>query len=108
MSLTGGRLSVSMTGVGNHVHTAPGLPKKVMLTSPSLDQRVPSMRLPTMARSRAKTLLTLAAAGLMLAACADQATAPVASAPGTQERTSRFAPTDAQLDLVGVSDGVYT
>lgn len=66
------------------------------------------MRLPTMARSRAKTLVTLAAAGLMLAACADEATAPVASTPSTQERTSRFAPTDAQLDLVGVSDGVYT
>lgn len=66
------------------------------------------MRLPTMARSRAKTLVTLAAASLMLAACADQATAPVASTPSTQERTSRFAPTDAQLDLVGVSDGVYT
>lgn len=66
------------------------------------------MRLPTMARSRAKTLVTLAAASLMLAACADEATAPAASTPSTQERASRFAPTDAQLDLVGVSDGVYT
>ena len=66
------------------------------------------MRLPTMARSRAKTLIPLVAASLMVAACADEATAPVASTPSTQERTSRFAPTDAQLDLVGVSDGVYT
>ena len=66
------------------------------------------MRLPTMARSRAKTLIPLVAASLMLAACAEEATAPVASTSSTQERTSRFTPTAAQLDLVGVSDGVYT
>jgi hypothetical protein len=66
------------------------------------------MRLPTMARSRAKTLIPLVAASLLLAACADEATAPSASTPSTQERTSRFTPTAAQLDLVGISDGVYT
>jgi hypothetical protein len=61
-----------------------------------------------MARKRAKTLITLAAASLMLAACAEQATAPAASTSSSQERASRFTPTDAQLDLVGVSDGVYS
>jgi hypothetical protein len=66
------------------------------------------MRLPTMARSRAKTLVTLAGASLMLAACADVATAPVASAPTSQENASRFTPTAAQLALVGVSDGTYS
>jgi hypothetical protein len=66
------------------------------------------MRLPTMARSRAKTLITLAATSLMLAACAGEATAPVAPTLRTQERTSPFVPTDAQRALVGVVDGVYT
>jgi hypothetical protein len=66
------------------------------------------MRLPTTARSRAKTLITLAAASLMLAACAGDATAPVAPKNLTQEGTSPFVPTDAQRALVGVVDGVYT
>jgi hypothetical protein len=66
------------------------------------------MRLPTMARSKAKTLIPLAAASLMLAACAGEATAPVAPTLRTQERTSPFVPTDAQRALVGVVDGVYT
>ena len=66
------------------------------------------MRLPMMARSRAKTLITLAAASLMLAACAGDATAPVAPTLRTQERTSPFVPTDAQRALVGVVDGTYT
>jgi hypothetical protein len=66
------------------------------------------MRLPTMARSKANTLIPLAAASLMLAACAGEATAPVAPTLRTQERTSPFVPTDAQRALVGVVDGVYT
>lgn len=66
------------------------------------------MRLPTMARSRASTLTMLAAASLLLAACAGEATAPMTSASSSQESTSRFTPTSAQLDLVGVSDGVYS
>ena len=66
------------------------------------------MRLPMMARSRAKTLTMLAAASLMLAACAGEATAPVAPTLRTQERTSPFVPTDAQRALVGVTDGTYT
>ena len=65
------------------------------------------MRLPMMARSRAKTLTMLAAASLMLAACAGEATAPVAPTLRTQERTSPFVPTDAQRALVGVVDGTY-
>jgi hypothetical protein len=66
------------------------------------------MRLPMMARSRAKTLTMLAAASLMLAACAGEATAPVAPTLRTQERTSPFVPSGAQRALVGVSDGTYT
>src|SRR6478672_6639206 len=66
------------------------------------------MRLPTMARSRAKTLTMLAATSLMLAACAGEATAPVAPTLRTQERTSPFTPTDAQRALVGVADGTYS
>ncbi len=66
------------------------------------------MRLPTMARSRAKTLAMLATASFLLAACAEQATAPLASTTSSQESTSRFTPSAAQLDLVGVSDGIYS
>ena len=66
------------------------------------------MRLPTTARSKAKTLIPLVAASLILAACAGEATAPVAPTLRTQERTSPFVPTDAQRALVGVVDGVYT
>jgi hypothetical protein len=50
----------------------------------------------------------LAATSLMLAACAGEATAPVASPLRAQERTSPFVPTDAQRALVGVTDGSYT
>jgi hypothetical protein len=53
-------------------------------------------------------LTMLAATSLMLAACAGEATAPVASTLRTQERTSPFVPTDAQRALVGVTDGTYT
>lgn len=49
----------------------------------------------------------LAASSLMLAACAGEATAPVAPTLRTQERTSPFVPTDAQRALVGVVDGTY-
>ena len=66
------------------------------------------MRMPMVARSRARTLTMLAATSLMLAACAGEATAPVAPKNLTQEGTSPFAPTDAQLALVGVVDGTYT
>ena len=66
------------------------------------------MRLPTMARSRVKTLITLAATSLMLAACAGEATAPVAPAPHSLVRTSPFVPNGAQRALVGVADGTYT
>jgi len=66
------------------------------------------MRLPMMARSRAKTLTMLAAASLMLAACAGEATAPVAPTLRTQERTSPFVPSGAQRALVGVTDGTYS
>ena len=66
------------------------------------------MRLPTLARSRAKSFTMLAATSLMLAACAGEATAPVASTLRTQERTSPFVPTDAQRALVGVTDGTYS
>ncbi len=65
------------------------------------------MRLPTMARSKASTFTMLAAASLMLAACAGEATAPVARTLTTQQRTSPFVPTDAQRALVGVVDGTY-
>lgn len=50
----------------------------------------------------------LATASLLLAACAGDATAPVTSTLSSQESTSRFTPTSAQLDLVGISDGVYS
>ena len=66
------------------------------------------MRLPTLARSRAKTLTMLAATSLMLAACAGEATAPAAPTVRTQLRTSPFVPTGAQRALVGVADGTYT
>jgi len=66
------------------------------------------MRLPTLARSRAKTLAMLAATSLMLAACAGEATAPVAPTLRTLERTSPFVPTAAQRALVGVTDGTYS
>ena len=65
------------------------------------------MRLPTLARSRAKTLTMLAVTSVMLAACAGEATAPVAPTLRTQERTSPFVPTAAQRALVGVTDGSY-
>ena len=65
------------------------------------------MRLPTMARSRISTLSALALAGVLLAGCAGESTAPPA-ARMSQIRTSPFVPTDAQKALVGVSDGRYT
>ena len=50
----------------------------------------------------------LATASLMLAACAGEATAPVAPTLRTQERLSPFVPTGAQRALVGVTDGTYS
>jgi len=64
------------------------------------------MRLPMMARSRVSTLAVLALVGLVLTGCAD-ATAPKA-APWSELSTSPFKPGDAQMALVGVSDGTYS
>lgn len=66
------------------------------------------MRLPMMARARVSTLTMVAAAGLLLAGCAHETTAPGASAGESQLSRSPFAPTVAQKSLVGVADGVYT
>jgi hypothetical protein len=66
------------------------------------------MRLPMMARYRISTLSVLALAGVLLAGCAGESTAPSAFQKTSQLRTSPFAPTDAQKALVGVSDGTYT
>ena len=63
--------------------------------------------MPTKARS--KSLLTTLAAGVLLAACAGEATAPAAAkAPAvSQSRTSPFAPNGAAKALLGVADGTY-
>jgi hypothetical protein len=53
-------------------------------------------------------LTVLATTSVLLAACASEATAPVAPTLRTELRTSPFTPTDAQRALVGVTDGVYT
>jgi hypothetical protein len=66
------------------------------------------MRLPMMARYRIKTLTMLAAAGVLLTACAADSFKPAALQKTSQVKTSPFAPTDAQKALVGVSDGTYT
>jgi hypothetical protein len=67
------------------------------------------MRLPMKARPTF-SLLALATAGLMLAGCAGEATAPAAQqkASVSQLRTSPFVPTAAEKALVGVVDGTYT
>jgi hypothetical protein len=66
------------------------------------------MRLPMKARST-HYLLTLAAAGVLLAGCSGEATAPATQAKVTasQVRTSPFVPTAAEKALVGVVDGTY-
>lgn len=66
------------------------------------------MRLPMMARARVTTLTMLTAAGVLLAGCAGETTAPGAPAGASQLSKSPFAPTAAQKSLVGVTDGVYT
>lgn len=66
------------------------------------------MRLPMMARSRTSMLTMLAAAGVLLAGCAGESTAPSAPAASSQRAASPFAPTTSQKSLVGVTDGVYT
>jgi hypothetical protein len=65
------------------------------------------MRLPMMARSRIFTLATLAAA-VLLAGCSSEVTAPSAAKSISQQRSSPFAPTDAQKALIGISDGTYS
>ena len=61
-------------------------------------------------RARYKSLLTMmAAAGVLLAGCSGEATAPKAaeSAAASQSRTSPFAPSAAEKALIGVADGTY-
>lgn len=53
-------------------------------------------------------LAILATTSVMLAACAGDATAPVAPTLRTQARTSPFVPTDAQRAMIGATDGTYT
>jgi hypothetical protein len=65
------------------------------------------MRLPMTARSRIFTLATLAAA-VLLAGCSSEVTAPSAAKSISQQRSSPFAPTDAQKALIGISDGTYS
>jgi hypothetical protein len=65
------------------------------------------MRMPMMARS--KSFFTLVAAGVLLAGCSGDATAPVAAKSPvlSQVRTSPFVPSTAARSLVGVADGTY-
>ena len=65
------------------------------------------MRLPTMARST-YSLFTVLAAGVLLSACAGEATAPATPKVAlSQSRTSPFVPSGAAKALVGVADGTY-
>jgi hypothetical protein len=66
------------------------------------------MRMPMMARSPVSMLSMLAAAGVLLAGCSGEATAPQALKAASQQRTSPFVPTDAQKALIGIGDGTYT
>lgn len=66
------------------------------------------MRLPTMARHRLTILPMLAAAGLMLSACAGDVAAPRAAQRVSQQRVSPFVPTAAQKELIGIGDGQYS
>jgi hypothetical protein len=50
----------------------------------------------------------LAATSVMLAACAGESTAPVATPGASTLRTSPFVPTGAQKALVGTGDSTYT
>lgn len=65
------------------------------------------MRSPIHARKRS-TLFVVAAASVLLAACAGEATAPKPAQSPSQLRTSPFVPTALQKSLVGVSDGTYS
>lgn len=64
------------------------------------------MRTPIHVRMRF-TLTGVAAASVLLAACAGEATAPKAAPHASQLRSSPFVPTQMQKALVGVSDGSY-
>lgn len=66
------------------------------------------MRLPTMARPNVPTLATLLVAGVLIAGCAGEVTAPPAVQHQSQIGTSPFVPTDAQKALGGLSDGTYS
>src|SRR4030081_1033757 len=73
----------------------------------SCGSRGPPMRLPETARSRIFTLATLATA-VLLDGCSSEVTAPNAANRLSQQRTSPFAPTDAQKALIGITDGTYS
>jgi hypothetical protein len=65
------------------------------------------MRLPMKARSKSYAL-TLVAAGVLLAGCSGESTAPSAAKPTvSRSRVSPFAPTAAAKALIGVADGTY-
>lgn len=66
------------------------------------------MRLPTMARQNVPTLATLLVAGVLIAGCAGEATAPPALQQRSQLGTSPFVPSDAQKALKGLNDGTYS
>ena len=66
------------------------------------------MRLPTMARPDVPTLATLLVAGVLIAGCAGEVTAPPAVQQRSQIGTSPFVPTDAQKALRGLNDGTYS
>ena len=66
------------------------------------------MRLPTTARSFGPTFSTLVVAGVLLAGCAGESTAPTAAQRTSQLRTSPFVPMDAQKALRGLGDGTYS
>jgi len=67
------------------------------------------MRLPTMARPSLTLFTMMAVGGMLLTACAGDATAPRANPKvASQARTSPFVPTDAQKALIGIGDGTYS
>lgn len=67
------------------------------------------MRLPTMARARASLFTTLAAAGVLLTACAGEPTAPTALGESAAvSGMSPLSPVDASAALIGTRDGTYT
>lgn len=67
------------------------------------------MRLPTMARPSLTLFTMMAVGGMLLTACAGDATAPRANPNvASQARTSPFVPNDAQKALIGIGDGTYS